>query len=100
MIANNKVTDCKSATSGLSVLLNKQDVGLATNGLHQFIEKTVEGKAYIFDNMHPEGILKNDYIKGLGGYNRKTGQIYSGEQIMKNAKKITPPKPLDPRFTS
>ncbi|SIS70774.1 SpvB/TcaC N-terminal domain-containing protein [Chryseobacterium gambrini] len=85
---------------GLSVLLNKQDVGLATNGLHQFIEKTIEGKVYIFDNMNPEGVLKNDYIKGLGGYNRKTGQIYSGEQIMKSAKKIIPPKPLDPRFTS
>lgn len=46
--------------------------------------------------MSPEGLLKNDYILELEEYNRRTGQIYSGEQLMKNTKMVTPPKPIDP----
>jgi hypothetical protein len=36
--------------------------------------------------MHPNGILKDDYIKGLGG--QKDGIIISGETLFERAVKV------------
>ena len=74
--------------TGISVFVNGVDIGLTITGVHQFIEKTVNGKDYIFDNMNPKGVPKSDYINGLGGVVRKTGEFISGQELYNSAKKI------------
>jgi len=74
--------------TGISVYLNGQDVGLSTTGIHQFIEKTIGGNDYIFDNMNPNGVPKNDYINGLGGFDSRAGKFISGQELYNSAKEV------------
>ncbi|MBN8641156.1 MAG: thrombospondin type 3 repeat-containing protein [Flavobacteriales bacterium] len=74
--------------AGMSVLVNGRDVPLSTTGIHQFVQKTIKGVEYIFDNMNPNGILKSDFVKGLEAFDPKTSKIISGAEIMKTAKEI------------
>jgi hypothetical protein len=55
---------------------------------HHFVEKVVEGKTFIFDNLNPEGILKSDYIKKIDGYNLKTREVVSGSDLVNGAKTV------------
>ncbi|MCB9059862.1 MAG: hypothetical protein H6627_14950 [Calditrichae bacterium] len=61
---------------------------LSSNGLHQFIEVSDKsGAVKIFDNAHPEGILKNDFLKSIAGDNGK--ELMDGQKLYeKYAKKI------------
>jgi hypothetical protein len=38
--------------------------------------------------MFPKGVLKSEYIKGLEGYNTKTGEIISGQKLYNSSKQI------------
>ena len=58
--------------------------GLSLNGFHKFVEKVVDGKKYIYDNMNPNGVLKADYIKSLEAVNTSKGLLMKGEHIFKN----------------
>jgi RHS repeat-associated protein len=65
---------------GQNGLLGTFDKRLSETGLHQFVEVTKDGVTHIFDNMHPEGVLKEDFVKALGGV--KDGINITGEKIM------------------
>lgn len=61
---------------------------LSETGLHQFVEVTDKsGAVKIFDNAHPEGILKSDYLKSVAGDNGK--EVMEGQKLYeKYAKEI------------
>ncbi|MDR6340041.1 RHS repeat-associated protein [Filimonas zeae] len=63
---------------------------LSDNGLHRYIEVTVGEEVRIYDNFHPNGILKADYMRDVEGFIfTSKGQVrVSGEELMKNAKKV------------
>ena len=62
---------------------------LSSTGLHQFIEVTDKsGVAKIFDNAHPEGILKNDYLKSISGSNSTNGVMDGNKLYEKFAKEV------------
>ena len=50
--------------------------------MHQFIEATIGKEVKIFDNIHPKGMLKADYIKEIGGSIPSTHQCVSGEELL------------------
>jgi len=49
---------------------------------------TLGDEVKIFDNFHPDGILKSDYIKEIAGFTSE-GKIIEGEQLLKAAKEVT-----------
>ncbi|CAM4038092.1 RHS repeat-associated core domain-containing protein [Flavobacterium branchiophilum] len=55
---------------------------------HYFVEKIVDGKSIIFDNMNPEGLLKSDYMKKIDGFNLKTRRVVSGADLVNGAKTV------------
>lgn len=60
---------------------------LSNTGLHQFIEVTDKsGAAKIFDNAHPDGILKSDYLKSISGSNATDGVMEGAKLYEKYAK--------------
>lgn len=60
---------------------------LSNTGLHQFIEVTDKsGVAKIFDNAHPDGILKSDYLKSISGSNATNGVMDGAKLYEKYAK--------------
>ena len=67
---------------GLSHLTNKGDVGISDTGVHYFVEKVIDGKSYIFDNVYRSGVLKADYERSLGGIGK------SGTDLVKEAKTV------------
>jgi hypothetical protein len=73
---------------GFDLIGGPNGIQLSNNGLHHFVEKVIDGKEYIFDNLHSKGILKSEYTKGLDAVNMRKGQIIYGEALMKNAKII------------
>lgn len=70
---------------GLSHFKDGKDIGVSTTGVHYFLEKVIEGKTYIFDNVYRKGILKADYEKSLEGYN---GSRVPGSKLMEDSKTI------------
>jgi hypothetical protein len=48
--------------------------------MHQFVEVTENGTSYIYDNMHPDGMLKSEYMQEIAGYVQ--GKHISGAQLM------------------
>ncbi|GAA6620052.1 papain fold toxin domain-containing protein [Scytonema sp. NUACC26] len=38
---------------------------ISTNGYHEAIVLEIEGKELVFDNIHPQGVLKADWINNL-----------------------------------
>ena len=63
------------------------DKMLSDNGFHEFIEVIKDGKSYIYDNLHIEGALKEDYIKAIAGQTN-SGKVLEGENLMNLAKEI------------
>jgi RHS repeat-associated protein len=63
---------------------------LSDNGLHRYIEVTVGDEVMIYDNFTDNGMLKADYMKKLEGvmFTRRGQVNFSGEELMKNAKKV------------
>ncbi|MGN6293135.1 MAG: papain fold toxin domain-containing protein [Chitinophagaceae bacterium] len=62
---------------------------LSNTGLHQFIEVAdASGAVKIFDNAHPEGILKSDYLKSVVGSNATDGFLEGAKLYEKYAKQI------------
>jgi RHS repeat-associated protein len=67
--------------------LGAESKQLSNNGLHQFIEVTDKsGAVKIFDNAHPEGIMKADYLKTLAGSNKNDGFMEGKDLYDKYAK--------------
>ncbi len=54
---------------------------LSNNGMHQFVEAVIGGKTKIFDNLHPNGMLKEEYMKEIEGFSRTEGVI-SGKDLL------------------
>lgn len=77
----------KEIDIGSNGIIGTANLQIATTGKHQFVEVTSEGVTKIFDNAHPDGILKTDYEKILAGSNANKG-IISGSDLLKDAKKI------------
>jgi RHS repeat-associated protein len=62
---------------------------LATTGKHQYIEVTEKGgKSMIFDNLHPEGIAKDEFVEKIGGFSSKAGNVEGKEMIEKFSKPV------------
>jgi hypothetical protein len=62
---------------------------LSETGLHQFIEVTdASGAVKIFDNAHPEGVLKSDYLKTIAGSNATDGFMEGAQMYEKYAKEV------------
>ena len=59
------------------------DRNYATNGWQKFVEVTKDGKTYIFDNLNPQGVLKEDYIKKIGGVTKDFTKNIDGEELFK-----------------
>ncbi len=78
--------DMKGGWIGVGV--GAESKQLSETGLHQFVEVTDKsGAVKIFDNAHPDGILKSDYLKSVAGDNGK--QIMEGQKLYeKYAKEI------------
>ncbi len=72
---------------GKDGLIGTAEKQLANNGMHQFVEVAKDGKSLIFDNMHPEGMLKSDYMKEIAGH-AKDGTMISGEKLVSEAVKV------------
>lgn len=72
---------------GKDGLIGTAENQLANNGLHQYVEVTLGNQVKIFDNFHPEGILKEDFVKNIAGHT-KEGKIIQGNELIKNAKEI------------
>lgn len=60
---------------------------LSDNGMHQFVEVTKDGKSYIFDNLHPQGVVKEDYVKSLEGLMKNGTEPIKGEDLIKTYSK-------------
>ncbi|MGN6419487.1 MAG: RHS repeat-associated core domain-containing protein [Pseudobacter sp.] len=71
---------------GPNGLIGTSKVQLANNGMHRFVEAKIGNEIMIFDNYHPQGISKQDYLKEIGGY--INGRVIEGADLLKNAKKI------------
>ena len=70
---------------GKNGLIGTAEQQLSNNGFHQFVEVTKDGKSVIFDNLHPKGVLKEDYIQSLGAVKREGDKVVqlSGENVFK-----------------
>jgi RHS repeat-associated protein len=55
---------------------------LSETGLHQYIEVVKDGETMIFDNMHPDGILKTEYLKSIAGQSRNEGFLDGVDLIL------------------
>ncbi|MEC4819252.1 MAG: papain fold toxin domain-containing protein [Scytonema sp. PMC 1069.18] len=42
-----------------------QDQNISTNGRHEAIALEIEGTELVFDNIHPQGVLRLDWINNL-----------------------------------
>jgi len=62
---------------------------LSNTGVHQYVEVILDGKTLIFDNLHPEGILKDDYLKEIAGASAKDGFLEGAELLNKFTKEVT-----------
>ncbi|WP_290707218.1 papain fold toxin domain-containing protein [Flavihumibacter sp. CACIAM 22H1] len=71
---------------GKNGLIGTPTKQLADNGMHRYVEVSIGNEVRIYDNFHPDGILKNDYIKEIGGI--INGRIIEGEELIKSAKLI------------
>ncbi|SMP35256.1 RHS repeat-associated core domain-containing protein [Chryseobacterium profundimaris] len=71
----------------MSLLQNGKEIPITDNGMHRIVEKVIDGKSYIFDNMNPKGVLRSDYEKMLEGAN-VPGKPISGQNLLRNAKEI------------
>ncbi|MNW12663.1 hypothetical protein D3C71_2104150 [compost metagenome] len=71
----------------MSLVKNGKEIPITENGMHRVVEKVVDGKAYIFDNMNKNGVLKSEYEKMLEGANMP-GKAISGKELLQNAKEV------------
>lgn len=55
--------------------------------MHRIIEVIKEGKSTIYDNFHPNGIPRSDYMKSIEGFSRKKG-IINGQQLLEKYSSI------------
>jgi RHS repeat-associated protein len=67
---------------GKDGLIGTAEKGMADNGMHQFMEIVKDGKSMIVDNMHPEGMLKEDYLKAIAGKAANETKIISGTELL------------------
>lgn len=56
---------------------------LSNNGMHRIVEVIKNGESMIYDNFHPNGILKSEYIKNIEGFSREKG-LLSGKQLFED----------------
>ncbi|WP_426584254.1 RHS repeat-associated core domain-containing protein [Mucilaginibacter sp. R-33] len=72
---------------GKNTFIGTAEKQLADNGMHQFIEVTKDGKTVIFDNLHPQGIAKEEYVKSIeGAVINKNGTVtvIPGSKLLEN----------------
>jgi RHS repeat-associated protein len=91
-----KITDAGGTVKKMEIKMNSGVIGagigaeskqLSSTGLHQFIEVSdASGAVKIFDNAHPEGILKSDYLKSISGSNTTDGVMDGAKLYEKYAK--------------
>ncbi len=62
---------------------------ITDNGMHQFIEVVKDGKSYIFDNLNPNGIAKENWLRYLEIANPETGALVSGNGVLNYVTKIS-----------
>ncbi|OXA75853.1 hypothetical protein B0A58_08210 [Flavobacterium branchiophilum NBRC 15030 = ATCC 35035] len=76
----------KSLGNEVRVMAGNTDYGFN----HHIVEKIVDGKTIIFDNMNPNGMLKEDYIKKIDGIIPRKGpsSYQNGKTLLQNAKKV------------
>jgi RHS repeat-associated protein len=60
---------------------------LAENGIHQYVEVTMNGKHYIYDSYFSDGMLKEEYMNLVEGMIGNT-QLISGKALMEKASPI------------
>jgi len=76
---------------GKNAYIGTFDRQLSVNGMHQFLEVTKDGETLIIDNLHPQGVPKEEYIKSLSASGRKlnNGVPISGDELIeKYTKKV------------
>jgi RHS repeat-associated protein len=67
--------------------------GVSTSGMHRFVQVTTkDGVEMVFDNMHPGGMLKSEYIKEIATRVERTHRIISGKEIFEKMVKEIPKK--------
>lgn len=67
----------------------QQSKRLSETGLHQFIEVADKsGTVKIFDNAHPDGILKSEYLKTIAGSNATDSYMDGAKLYEKYAKQL------------
>ena len=57
------------------------------NGYHEFMEIMKDGEKWIVDNLNPNGIPYNDFIKNLEVVDPSSGLVKTGEEAYKLATK-------------
>jgi RHS repeat-associated protein len=67
---------------GKNGLIGTATKNYAVNGYHRFVEVVKDGKTFIFDNLNPRGVLKEDYVKSIGG--SIPGKTFEGEELFKD----------------
>jgi RHS repeat-associated protein len=66
---------------GKNGLIGTAEQQFSNNGMHQFVEVVKDGKSWIFDNLHPDGVLKSDYVKALAAHTADN-KVIEGEKLL------------------